>query len=155
MLQKPSRRSKLEDHKRYLSKRLQWWKDGKITELLNEAKEIQKRLLSTRKRQTESTLRGFARLMAEGKVKQALKLIDADNEITGVHSLSNHVRDVLHDKHPRGEDMHPDAAIQGDAPVVQPVIFEEINAQSIQSAAQSVRGSGGPTNIDADLWRHA
>ena len=33
MLQKPSRRSKTKDHKRYLSKRLQWWKDGKIAEI--------------------------------------------------------------------------------------------------------------------------
>ena len=155
MLQKPSRRSKPEDHKRYLSKRLDWWKDGKINNLLSEAEEIQKRLLSTKKREAESSLRGFARLMAEGKVKQALKLMDADNEITGVHSLTDRVRGVLLEKHPRGEDMHPEAAIEGEPPAVQPVIFEEITAHAIQSAAMSVHGSGGPTNVDADIWRHA
>ena len=122
MLQKPSRRSKPEDHKRYLSKRLEWWKDGKISNLLSEAEEIQKRLLSTRKIEPENRLQGFARLMTEGKVKQTLKLVDADN--TGLHSLSDHVRDVLRVK-------RPEASIQGEIAVVQPVIFEEITAEAI------------------------
>ena len=135
---------------------LQWWKDGRIDNLLAEAEEIQKRLRTGRqkKNEKENVNRGFARLMAEGNVKQALKLVDADNEITGVHAINDHVRNVLLDKHPVGEDINPEAVIQGEAPIVQPVIFEEISANAIQSAAKNVHGSGGPTNVDADLWRH-
>ena len=92
--------------------------------------------------------------MAEGKVKQALKLVDANNEITGVHDLEDQIIDVLRDKYPPGEDVHPDAMIPGEVPLVQEVIFEEIGGEAIQSAAKNVHGSGGPTHADADLWKH-
>jgi hypothetical protein len=154
MLQKPARRSKAGDHKRYLAKRLQWWKDGNISELLAEDDEIQKRMQSSKRNEKESTLRGFTRLMAEGKVKQALKLFDADNEITGIHTLNERVQHLLREKHPESEEVNPDAIIQGEAPQVQGVIFEEIGAAAIQSAAKNVHGSGGPTHADADLWKH-
>ena len=154
MLQKPARCSKTGDHKRYLTKRLQWWRDGKLTELLAEDEEIQRRLGGSRRKDKESVLRGFTRLMAEGKVKQALKLVDADNEITGVHTLDERVRNLLREKHPQSEDVNPDAIIQGEPPQVQGVIFEEIGMEAIQSAAKNVHGSGGPTHADADLWKH-
>ncbi len=44
MLQKPSRRSKNRDHIRYLSQRIQKWKQGDLTSLVTEGSEIQKRL---------------------------------------------------------------------------------------------------------------
>ena len=45
MLQKPSQKSKAKDHVKYLSSRLEKWKDGDLAKLLAECKEIQKRLL--------------------------------------------------------------------------------------------------------------
>ena len=112
MLQKPSKRSKSSDHKRYLSKRLLWWKEGKMMELLAEAEEIQKRLKVGKKGDSESTMRGFTRLMAEGKVKQALKLVDTGNEITGVHRLSPGVRHELRLKHPVGAELLPEVTVE-------------------------------------------
>ena len=154
MLQKPGPRSKTHDHNRYLVKRLQLWKDGKIEELLLEAEEIQRRMLKSKKRKKEGLVRGFTRLMFDGKVRQALKLIDADNEVTGVHEMSNHVLNTLQEKHP--EAVEPDASVwmAGDVPQVQNVIFEAIDGEAVQSAARNVHGSGGPTNIDAGLWKH-
>ena len=38
--------------------------------------------------------------MLEGKVKQALKLVDANSEITGVHPLTPSVKAILEEKHP-------------------------------------------------------
>ena len=49
MLQKPARRSKTGDHKRYLTKRLKWWRDGKLSNLLAECEEIQRRLCGSKR----------------------------------------------------------------------------------------------------------
>ena len=103
----------------------------------------------------ESAERGFTRLMAEGKVRKALRLIDANSEIAGVHTLDDKVRDELRRKHPGGEPARPEAIIQGDAPVIQEVIFEDTTSEAIQSAAMNVNGSGGPTMVDAEIWKHS
>ena len=75
MLQKPAKNSKRKDHVRYLIKRLKWWKDGDLQKLIEEGKEIQHRLRESVKKES-SNLKGFIRLMLEGKVRQALKLVD-------------------------------------------------------------------------------
>ena len=152
MLQKPSARSKGRDHSRYLSKRLQLWSQGKLDELVSEANEIQKRMKPGKKRE-ENVQRDFTRLMLEGKVKQALKLVDSDNEITGVHTMNQKVRDTLMEKHPPAEPANPQALIPGQAPRVEEVIFEAIDGKTVQAAAKSVHGSGGPTRGDADNWK--
>ena len=74
MLQKPSKKSKKSDHTRYLKKRLGLWKEGRIQEIVLEVEQIQKRLISS-KRSEDAKERGFARLMLEGKVSKALKLV--------------------------------------------------------------------------------
>ena len=47
---------------------------------------------NSKQKKQEINLRGFTRLMAEGKVRQALRLIDADSEVTGVHKLDDTIR---------------------------------------------------------------
>ena len=37
---------------------------------------------------------------------------------------------------------------------VQEVIFEEIGQEAIQQAAMNINGTGGPSQIDAEVWRH-
>ena len=131
MLQKPARKSKNADHKRYLSKRLLWWKDGKLGDLLEEGETIQKRMKSSQRTSQEGVVRGFTRLMAEGKVRQALRLVDADNEIAGIHKLDENIRNQLLIKHPAGEDMNPGVISTIDPLTVQEVIFEEIGMDAI------------------------
>ena len=156
MLQKPSQKSKASDHSRYLTKRLQWWKEGKLVEIMSEAETIQKRLMKLKGKagKEDKKLRSFANLMMEGKVKRALKLVDSDNGITGVHEMTDDVRNSLQAKHPDARDADTGILINGEVPHVEAVIFEEINAQSIQAAAKSTQGSGGPTKVDADIWKH-
>ena len=48
LLQKPSARSKSADHTRFLKKRLVQWKEGRLTEIVSEVEEIQKRLVSSK-----------------------------------------------------------------------------------------------------------
>ena len=153
MLQKPSAKSKAKNHTRYLAKRLKMGKEGRLSELMSEAEEIQKRLCrSIRKK--EQAEKGFIRLMLLGKVKQALKVIDANSEISGVHELTEMVRKTLEEKHPKGESADPDVLIEGIPPHVEEVIFEGINGGLIQEAAKNTSGSGGPTKVDSDVWKH-
>ena len=64
------------------------WKKGELRELFSECAEIQKRLKKS-KRKEENASRGFVRLMMEGRVRQALKLVNADTDICGVHEMSS------------------------------------------------------------------
>ena len=153
ILQKPSAKSKANDHVRYLTKRLKLWEEGKLKELMSECKEIQKRLSVSKRKTSESATRGFARLMMLGKVRQALKLIDANSDITGTHELSNEIRISLQAKHPKGEPLQHHVLVQRENTEVEEVIFEEVNVDRVKRAARNTFGSGGPTKIAADIWK--
>ena len=149
ILQKPAKKSKRADHVRYLSKRLLWWKEGEFDKLFDEAAEIQRRLHES-ERKDISALKGFTRLMLEGKTKQAVKLIDMNSGIVGVHTLTGEIKAALEAKHPDGKCR----TTTGDEPIrVEEVIFEEITSEAIIKAASSTSGSGGPTKIPADTWK--
>ena len=135
MLQKPSANSKKKDHTRYLQKRLTLWKEGRIMEIISECEEVQKRM-NTKAKRDESNLKGFTRLMLEGKVRQALKLVDANSDIAGVHSMSEEIREKLQDKHPARRQPDPSVLEETIPQRVESVIFEGIDAAMIQKAAK-------------------
>ena len=154
MLQKPSARSKNSDHKRYLTKRLRLWKEGKLTEIISEAEEIQRRITTKDARKKEDLKKGFTRLMLLGKVRQALKLVDCNSEIAGVYSITEEIRSKLESKHPNAVEPDP-TLIENTEPIrVEEVIFDQIDGPAVQSAAKLTHGSGGPTRVDADFWKH-
>ena len=134
MLQKPSARSKHKDHTQFLAKRLLWWKNGNLKALLSEGNEIQKRLVSSRRRE-EGNVRGFTRLVLLGKVKQAVRLIDADNDITGVHESTDEVLTMLNTKHPNAEPLQEAALVEGEVTPAEEVIFQGIDQVLVQKAA--------------------
>ena len=68
MLQKPAAKSKNKDHVRYLKKQLDQWKEGRLSEIVSECEEIQKRMKRS-KEKDESVQRGFTGLMFKGKEK--------------------------------------------------------------------------------------
>ncbi|MCP4457917.1 MAG: hypothetical protein GY816_07830, partial [Cytophagales bacterium] len=55
LLQKPSRKSKAKDHATHLSRRLTLLKAGKISDIVHEGREIQKRLISSKKKTPDNT----------------------------------------------------------------------------------------------------
>ena len=122
MLQKPSARSKTMDHVRYLKKRLTLWKEGKLDEVMAECEEIQKKITRS-KRKPEETRRGFTRLAMSGKVRQALKLVDADSDVVGVHKIDDQIRKTLLEKHPPAEQPQPDVLDDAEIGRVEEVIF--------------------------------
>ena len=96
MLQKPCSKSKARDHVKYLASRLEKWKSGDLPGLLAEAREIPKRLTSRKQQlKEESSRKAFCRLMLLGKIKQAMKFIDSDSNITGVHRPTEQIQQIL------------------------------------------------------------
>ena len=155
MLQKPSKTSKAKDHARYLLHRLEKWGNGDLSGIMEECREIQKRLTHKSERKQESSRKAFCRLMLQGKVGQAIKFINNEDSVIGVHKLTEDIKNILSEKHPKGEDISPEALLPDiSCSTPQPVMFEGISSESIQRAARALNGSGGPTHVDADTWKY-
>ena len=58
------------------------------------------------------------------------------------------------EKHPQGRDVDDDAVVPPqNNPPTEPVLFEQIDAELVEKVARRMKGSGGPTQIDADSWK--
>ena len=120
LLQKPSHKSKAKDHITCLERRLDTWQEGDLQELLREGRAIQQRIpKASQSSNDEKVSRSFANLMFQGKTKAALRLL-SDQSKGGILSLDDPidtdsgqrtVRDILSDKHPRGQPVHQDVII--------------------------------------------
>ena len=154
MLQKPSAKSKAKDHAKYLEKRLKLWTEGNLNALLSENREIQKKLKQAQDQKRESKEKSFCRLMLAGKMSQAMKFIDSENDTRGVHLLSEEIKELLQKKHPKARNINNEVLLPSIATDPEPVIYEEIDGTAVYKAAKQLQGSGGPTLIDADGWRH-
>ena len=132
----------------FLNKRLKLWLGGKLDALLKDTKAIQLRMQLSNQRRSENRDRRFVQLMMEGKVLAATRLITSSDHVSGVHKPTP---DVIN---PPAEPSNDEALSQGEKPEVpDPVNFEGIDAKAIHMAAKSTFGSGGPTLIDAEVWR--
>ena len=83
--------------------------------------------------------------MMDDKIKQSMKLVDADNVISGVNEMTEDICQSLQAikpyKHSDAADADVRFLLDGDVSLVESVIFEEIIAQVIQAAAKSTSGS--------------
>ena len=154
MLQKPSKKSKAKDHAKYLASRLEKWSNGELDELLNECQEIQRRMAKSKAKREETKQRKFCKLMLLGKVGPACKLINNNDSVTGVHKLTAVIKQALADKHPKAEEMHSEVLLPVTRPTPNPVIFEQLTAEVIQTSSKNLNGSGGPTLVDTDSWKY-
>ena len=171
LLQKPHAKSKAKEHAIHLERRLQLWHVGNIDVLLHEGRCIQKRLVSSKTQMfdPEKTARIFSRLMLQGKVKAALRLL-SHSENKGVLSLDDLIpvegrqngdavqqttRDILLEKHPKGKPA-PDGALVDTSSTNHchdSIIFEQITGEAIRQAALHTHGAAGPSGVDAYAWR--
>ena len=119
LLQKPHAKSKTKEHVSHLERRMKLWSQRDVDALLYEGKCIQKHLTSSKHRtvEFENIARGFSRLMLQGKVHQAVRLISnaekgdllAIDELipTGIDEKGNTnwqtTRDILIQKHPEAK----------------------------------------------------
>jgi hypothetical protein len=153
LLQKPSARSKAKDHSQALERRLNLWKSGKLDELMKEIRHIQKSFTTSRKaRPPEDVARSFSKLIMEGKVSAALKMLDREST-TGILNLSEEVLADLQSKHPPPEPIKENSLLEGPEEQILACFFDAIDEQTILKAALNTRGSAGPSGMDADLYR--
>ncbi len=170
LLQKPFAKSKTNDHANCLDRRLKQWQNGEIKALVSEGRCIQRHLISNvnKSLEFEKITRGFNRLMLQGKVHQAVRLI-SNAEKGGVLSLDallcstddngnaywKATKDVLLEKHPEGKVPVPESLLceqQADETCFDPIIFERITGESIKQAAMRTNGAAGPSGVDAYAW---
>ena len=127
-----------------------------------EGRTIQKRLpkVSFRPKKDDHIANNFAKLVFQGKIKAAIDLLS--NKVRGrvLHlddiissDEQKGVRDILRDKHPPSQSVHPESIVPGDPQTIQPVVFDSIDASVVRSAALKTNGAAGPSGIDAHGWR--
>jgi len=150
LLQKPFLKSKNREHVKYLNKRMEWWKHGKLEEPVSEREAIQKRLKRSVKTQKQSDQKAFFRLMLQGQVKKALTIVDHASDIGGKHDIATDIKKKLKEKHPKAAELKQSAIIDKPETKTERVICENITQDDITSINSS--GSGGPTQIDMDTW---
>ena len=141
------------------------WADGDIEELLREGRTIQHHLKSRHnqeQRSSEHTARVFAKLMMEGKVKAALRVISEGSgrgllnlEYPAAPNSTETVREALLKKHPPGKPLTQSAIVSTDDSIEEPhpVLFDKIDGDLIQSTALKTEGAAGPSGLDAAAWR--
>ena len=166
LLQKPHARSRTKEHTKHLERCLNLWKDGDLVSLLDEGQAIQSRLAREYNGQSspsDQLTRKFTKLMMEGKVRAALRLIADNNTGQPLHlnsqidfqTHSERVRDILLKQHPPKQPLREEALVNPNIPVSEshPIIFERIDGQLIRSTALRMDGTAGPSGPDAAAWK--
>ena len=155
MLQRPTSKSKPRQNSKFLHERLIWWANGDLDSLMKHCRQIQKQLEKKNNEQVINNQKAFCRLMLQGRVRKALKHInDSERLAGGVHNLSKEVIEQLKLKHPFPGSKDPLVLPDITSDLPDPVLFEGIDAISIQNAARDIDGAGGPSQVSAQIWKH-
>ena len=105
-------------------------------------------------RKAENRDRAFMRHMLFGKLGPAAKFINNEDAVKGVHKLNDDIKTILLQKHPEARDVKQAALLPpNDVEDPEPVIYEEIGSELVQKISKKLKGSGGPSQVDADMWR--
>ena len=146
VLQKPSANSKANAHQELLIRRMQQWKNGDISGLLEEGRVIQQHLHyaqsgkpgpdlkmdedyvagSFGKQVHAGNMRAALRLLSQSTTGQHSRVMNANDPIDDTHSELGTVLDALKSKHPQGGEANQDALLQEnmvDAPILSPSCF--------------------------------
>ena len=72
--------------------------------------------------------------------------------VKGVHTLTDEIKKILLEKHPKSREViNEEILIQTTAQPPEQIIFEVITSNQVQRVAKGMKGSGGPTQVDADI----
>ena len=169
LLQKPADKCTYKNATQHLRRRLDLWEKKDLEALLDEGKCIQHQLRFGRQGGRwfgeEDAARSFGNRVSAGRVHQALRMLSekGNDPATGVLSLDEVitlksgrtacVKELLEEKHPRGEAAHTSILIEGDYPSVNEIRFERLTPALMQRIAQQCQGSAGPSGLDSDAWR--
>ena len=154
LLQKTNNKAKGKENKETLTRRLEMWNSGKITELLREGEALQKRLPASNggRNTIAEKAKRLKNLVIEGKINPALRLLDT-SATTGILPINSETCSLLKEKHPDAAPMFQEMLLNGPLKNVEPVIFESITGEMIQKLSLKTKGAAGPSLFDADDWK--
>ena len=144
------------------------WESGNIDALLQEFRTIQGQLHTGQRYgnsndNKQHTTQVFVRLMLQGKVKAALRVLDTQGK-SGVLPLNRTVPSrgaqpapqqtvcyIFIQRHSPGQPAHPETLLQS-SPIQKPhpVLFEQIDGERIRIKSQ---GGAGTSGLDSQGWR--
>ena len=151
MLQEPFKTSKSQEHCKKLEDRLAAWKDGRIDELVQECRTIQRRFSSNERRNKEHKAKNFAKLVFQGKINAAMKLLtDID---AGVHKVDDTILNKLQQKDPEPAPLTSDTLLTGPVNRVLSSYFNEIDEFMVFKSPSMTKVAGGPSRLDAEQYR--
>ena len=139
-----------------LSRRLDLWFSGKLTELFHEAGALQKRKPAAKQKVSEpKPIKRF--MMKEGKVSGAMRVVAGEKG--GVLPLKHKIGDsdvlsILLSKHPPASSLNEQCLVTGQQPLAyHPAVFEIIDAALVEKAVLRTNGAHGPSGLDSAQWR--
>ena len=154
LLQKPSRESKVKDHKEALTRRLALWEKGDLKSLLFEATTIQHTLSRSKniKESTAQLSKKFVKKMQSGNINGAIKLL-SNNMENGVLPLNEETLNLLYQKHPDANKASSNILLPDQPAQIHSIRYEVINAEATKQAALKSKGGSGPSGMDSEGWR--
>ena len=153
ILQKPSATSKSKEHSKAIERRLALWKQGNLSLLLKEVRFFQGKFVNSKKpRKVEDISKAFSKLVLQGKLTAAMKLLDNESS-SGLLDLSPDVLQGLQDKHPEAADITEESLLHGPIDYIPPNVYDLIDEESIYNSASKTKGSAGPSGMDAELYK--
>ena len=145
LLQKPSIllgfcRNSAKYHLKALERRLRFWEEGSITELVNKSKTMQEKLPSTIGQiNIEKLSFKFKQLMQKSNVNGALRLL-INNMSNRILPLSNETLQILSLKHPEAQQAHHEAMLQVPKRQIHSIVYEAIDKYLVKKAAIKSKG---------------
>ena len=163
VLQRDKMVRKGKDIRPLLTRRMDMWEAGKLPELLQEAKRCDKQVVASWSPLTSEQLeRTFNRLMMEGRIRSAVRLVtdrggrgvlDPEDEAHGRNGpLGMSLYDVLQEKHLVQRIVEPSAFL--DCGVLPPLEQVDITTAHIETVARHLFGSAGPSGTCSEQWRN-
>ena len=152
MLQKSGPKVRAASLKEIIEARYHKWSKGHIKELVEEAEYIQDRIERMNKNYTEKAVKLFARLMMQGKVKQALRVVAGSQG--GVAKASPETLQKLKEKHPSAAPTDPKTLAEGLFKKIPDSAWEKIDADFIRKIALNSKGAAGWSGIDSEDLKH-
>ena len=105
-----------------------------------------------------SARKGFVRLMLQGNVKGALKCLQGLStggvlDLNAELANGNTVLRELPEKHPDAAPAGPNTLLFGPVNLVDPVIFQSIDAELVRTICLQTTGAAGVSGLDSSAWR--
>ena len=68
--------------------------------------------------------------------------------------MNDEIKQILLEKHPKSREVvDEEILLPHTAQNLPSIIFEEITSEEVLKLARKMKGSGGPTQVDSDIWR--